>query len=111
MMTDRQTELNPLMNNTKWDELRLAMYSLEPPPQWSTHSLTGYTSPTQREWYCHFRDGGYDDIVYVDIMADTAVHMEGIAMALREIHVPADKIEGGFRVYGYSIPGQFVSYL
>lgn len=110
-MKDRQTGLNPLMNNTKWDELRLAMYGLEPPPRWSTCSLTGYTSPPQREWYYHFRDGGYDDIVYVDIFADTAVHMDGIAVVLREIHVPADEIEGGYRVYGYSSPGQIVSYL
>ena len=52
--------LNPAMNNTKWDELRLEMYALTPPPSWSTLSTNGYRSSPDREWFYHFREGGYE---------------------------------------------------
>lgn len=41
--------LNSAMNNTKWDELRLEMYALTPPPSWSTFSTNGYRSEPDRE--------------------------------------------------------------
>lgn len=33
--------VNPAMNNTRWDELRLEMYALMPTPSW---------------WFYHFRE-------------------------------------------------------
>ena len=36
----------PAMNNTKWDELREAMYDLgELRPRWRTKGVSGYLSP------------------------------------------------------------------
>ena len=34
--------LHPTMNNTKWDELRLAMDEIRPPPSWSILATNGY---------------------------------------------------------------------
>lgn len=56
--------LIPVMNNTKWEELRLAMHSLgKLRPQWQTKDLeTGYVPCWDGDWFYHFRDGGYDSI-------------------------------------------------
>ncbi|MBU1070709.1 hypothetical protein KJ975_14195, partial [Myxococcota bacterium] len=52
--------LIPVMNNTKWDELRLGMYELEPEPEWRTKCWeNGYITPWDFGWYYHFREGGY----------------------------------------------------
>jgi hypothetical protein len=101
----------PVMNNTKWNELRLAMYTTEPAPRWSTLCQNGYRSAPGREWYYHFRDGGYDDIVYVDIFADDREHRERIRTAIKRIHVPGEETDDGFRVYGYAEQGQPLDYL
>ncbi len=101
----------PIMNNTKWDELRLAMYALEPAPAWHTRSTNGHRYGPDREWFYHFREGGYADIHYVDIVADDAAHRENILAALKKIHVPGEETASGFRVFGWIDPGQDVSYL
>lgn len=103
--------MQPLMNNTKWEELRLAMHALKPAPRWRTMTRNGYVSAPDREWYYHFRDGGYDDIVHVDILADDAGHRARIRAALQPIHLPGEETADGFRVYGYAEPGQAVDYL
>lgn len=103
--------LHPLMNDTKWDELRLAMYRIDPPPLWSTSVIGGYRSALDREWFYHFRNRGYKDIVLVDILADDPMHRERIREALRTIHLPGSETEKGFRIYGYASPDQSVDYL
>jgi uncharacterized protein DUF6678 len=102
---------HPVMNNTKWNELRLAMYNTDPTPRWSTLCQNGYRSAPDREWYYHFRDGGYEDIVYVDIFADDREHRERIRTAIKRIHVPGEETDNGFRIYGYAEPGQMLDYL
>ncbi|WP_342588647.1 DUF6678 family protein [Neorhizobium huautlense] len=59
--------LNRVMNDTKWDELRLAMHALDPTPAWSALSTNGYRYGPDYKWLHHFRIGGYKDIVHVDI--------------------------------------------
>ena len=103
--------LHPLMNNTKWNELRLAMYKTAPAPRWSVLRKNGYRSLADREWYYHFRDGGYEDIVHVDIFADNLEHRECIRMAIRRIQLPGEETDDGFRVYGYAHQGQTAVYL
>ena len=102
---------NPVMNNTKWDELRLAMNALDPAPAWSTQSINGCQSSRDAEWFYHFRDGGYGDIVHVDIFAADDAMRQQVRSALRSIHVPGEETEEGFRVFGYAADGQFVDYL
>jgi hypothetical protein len=103
--------LNPVMNNTKWNELRLEMYALTPPPAWSTLSTNGYRSPPDHEWYYHFRDGGYDSILHVDILVKGAAQREMVRSALRKVHVPGEETPEGFRVFGYLQDGQAADYV
>ena len=102
---------NPVMNNTKWNELRLAMLALEVAPAWSTLSTSGHRSEWDREWFYHFREGRYGDIVYVDIRADTPTQRELVRVALKGVHVPGEETTDGFRVFGYVESGQVTSFI
>jgi hypothetical protein len=104
-------EVHPVMNDTKWNELRLAMHAIERTTNWRCMSTTGYYSAPDAEWFYHFSAGGYEDIRYVDIFADSPSHRDEIRSALKTIHVPGEETDGGFRVYGYSPPGQSLNYL
>jgi hypothetical protein len=99
------------MNNTKWEELRLAMYGVEPAPKYRCKMLNGHYSYTDAEWFYHFRDGGYEGVRYVDIFAESQPHREAIRSALTKIHLPGIETDDGFRVYGYALPDQFLDYL
>ena len=103
--------VNPVMNNTKWEEVRLAMLDIQPPPLWSTLSANGHQSKPDREWFYHFSAGGYADIVSVDITADDDAHRAKILSALQAIHLPGELTADGFRVFGYVEDGQAVDYL
>ena len=105
--------LVPLMNNTKWDEVRLAMYALgDDSPYWRTRDVeNGYICPWDRDWYYHFRVGGYWTSEWVEIRIDREPQRDRALRALRKIHVPGEPTNNGFIVYGYASPGQFVDYL
>ena len=105
------TDFHPVMNNTKWEELRLAMYAIKGGTTYRCMFITGHYSDPDGEWYYHFRQGGYDDIRYVDIFAKNQIHREQIRGALERIHLPGEETENGFRVYGYAVPGQVLDYL
>ena len=100
-----------LMNNTKWDEVRLAMYNLSSSPQWRTKDIeSGYVSEWDREWFYHFREGGYEMIEWVEIRSEDAEHKSEIIKCLEKIRVPGE-IEGRIiRVYGYAVD-KAVNYL
>ena len=53
------TGLISVMNSTKWEELRLAMYALgDLHPKWCTKDIeTGFIPEWEGEWFYHFRDG------------------------------------------------------
>ena len=105
------SELHPVMNNTKWRELRDAMYAIESTTTYRIKRINGYYSDPDAEWFYHFQEGGYDDIRYVDIFARDRSHRQQIGNALRKIHLPAEETGDGFRVYGYALPGQTIDYL
>ena len=74
------------MNDTKWDELRLAMYGLgDLRPRWSI------------EW--------------VEIQVLSADQDVAVPALLREIHLPGHRIETGFRIYGYARDGNAVDFI
>jgi hypothetical protein len=102
--------LYPVMNNTKWDELRLAMYSLTPQPRWCVLNLNGYRSQPDGEWFYHFRDGGFETIRYVDIHVETPTQRHIVLSALKKIRVPGERTPDGFRVFGYMETGQTADY-
>lgn len=103
--------LNPVMNDTKWDELRLAMYALDPTPAWSTLSTNGYRFGPDYEWFHHFRIGGYKNIVHVDIHVETSDQRDLVRSALKRIHVPGEEAADRFRVFGYLENGQVADYI
>jgi hypothetical protein len=105
--------VNPLLNNTKWEELRVAMYNLGTlSPQWRTLDLeSGDLSPWDGDWYYHFRADGYRTIEWVEIKTTTAEQAEAVLAALKLIRVPGHRTDQGFRVYGYSKEGDALEYI
>lgn len=94
--------LHPVLNWTKWEELRLAMDGLGPlHPRWRTRDLAGSLSPWNGEWYDHFRQGGYLTIEWVEIEVATLEQEAAVLGLLRQIHVPGERTEPGFRVFGH----------
>ena len=73
--------------------------------------MSGFKSRKDRGWYYHFREGGYEDIYFVDIFYDDEQHRKLILEQIRTIHLPGEEIQGGFRIYGYARPGQELAYL
>lgn len=109
--------MHPLMSNTKWNELRLAMYGLgrtqgKLAPRWRTLCVQNdYLSPWDREWFYHFRNGGYESIQWVEIAADTDEQRDEILTELKKIHLPGERTEIGFRIFGYAKSNVAVNYI
>lgn len=105
--------MQPVMNDTKWRELQMAMYEIKDfCPRWRSRCLeNGYVSDWDGEWFYHFSEGGYADIEWVEIKAENAAEAAIVLAALNKIHVPGEQWEHGFRVYGYVTAGQPVDYL
>ncbi|WP_436190595.1 DUF6678 family protein [Pseudorhodoferax sp. LjRoot39] len=105
--------MNPLMNETKWNEVRLAMYQLgHLSPQCRTLNVeTGYLSAWDGEWFHHFQVGGYKTIEWVEIKVSSRAQFEAVRDALETVHVPGEKTEHGFKVMGYARNGVAVDYL
>ncbi len=101
------------MNNTKWEELRLAMYSLgDLHPKWRTKDVeTGFIPEWDGEWYYHFRNGDYESIEWVEIKVASPEQDQAVLRALKSIHVPGERTEHGYRVFGYVEPGTAVNYI
>ena len=101
------------MNDTKWDELRLAMYSLDSwSPRWRTRDVeSGYESAWDGEWYYHFRGSGYATIEWVELEITSDEQCEVVLDRLRAIRVPGEVTGNGFRVYGYLPNDRAVDYL
>lgn len=103
----------PLMSDTKWDELRLAMYALGPlSPKWRTLDVeNGHLSAWDGEWFYHFRDGGYRFIKWVEIAVDSPEQRLAVLAELTKVHVPGEHTKSGFRVLGFAELGTEVDYL
>ncbi len=112
-MRNKNHQFNPLMNNTKWEELRLGFSNLGTfRPAWRTKDIeTGYVSPWDGEWFYHFRQGGYATIEYVEIKVSSEAMREHVRDVLARIHVPGRETDLGFIVYGYRRKHQPVDYI
>jgi hypothetical protein len=113
---DQPNHLIPVMNNTKWDELRKAMDALGSIRQdlstvWRTRCWeNGYTSSWDADWFYHFLQGSYECIEWVEIKLDSELKTQAVRSVLAQIHVPIENTTEGIRVYGYIKPGQYVEY-
>lgn len=105
--------MQPVLNNTKWRELRSAMCELKGhSPAWRTKCVTnGYITDWDGEWFYHFSDGGYSDVEWVEIRIETKEHEKLVLSELKKINVPGHKTENGYKVYGYIQEGQHVDYI
>jgi hypothetical protein len=101
------------MNDTKWDELRRAMYELaDLTPRWRTQDVeNGNVSHWDSEWFHHFRNGGYKFIQWVEIAVDTNEQRAAVLAELIRIHVPGEQTDSGYRVFGYVKAGEAVDYI
>jgi hypothetical protein len=105
--------MHPVMNDSKWEEIRLAMYELgELSPHWRTLDLeNGHLSAWDGEWFYHFSAGGYRTIQWLEVKVANDVQREAVRTALARVHVPGELTENGFKVYGHVMEGQAVDYL
>lgn len=102
--------MTPLMNDTKWNEIRLAMYQYPKRIVWRTKSLTsGYICQWDGEWYYHFSEGGYDWVEWLEIRLDDDDIKSYVISKLKEIHVPGEIDGNVVRVYGHK--DGFVDYI
>ncbi|MGY2971247.1 hypothetical protein ACVWWU_001646 [Pantoea sp. PA1] len=99
------------MNNTKWNEIRVAMVSMESPPSWKITLLNGYESAVDGEWFYHFSEGGYLDIQYLDILTNSVAQHAMVGTILRAIHLPGIESKNGYRILGYADASSYVDYL
>jgi hypothetical protein len=102
-----------VMNNTKWEGLRAAMYELG-----SLHPQFRIKDREREEpwlwdgeWFYHFRRDAYETIEYVDLKVTSQEQRVAVRDRLRAIHLPGVETEEGFRIYGWIKPGEFVDYL
>jgi hypothetical protein len=104
--------MHPIMNDARWDELRVAMYGLgRLSPRWRAKDVSGHVSDWDGEWFYHFREGGYASIEWVEILAASPEQDAAVETALRRIHVPGHRIVEGFRVLGYVQEGTAVDFI
>ncbi len=106
-------DLYPHMNDTKWDELRLAMYELgDDSPKWRTRDIeTKYLSSWDGEWFYHFREGPYNMIEYAEIKVANTRMRDKVRAALVKINLPGLETDDGFIVTGYSRDDHAVEYI
>jgi hypothetical protein len=101
----------PVMNDTKWEEIRLAMYDYPNNRQWRTKDIEkGYIFPWDGEWF-YLRNSGYKCIQWSEIKAETEEIRTDVLEILKSIHVPGEVFDNVIRVYGYVEIGKSVDYL
>ncbi|EPJ3208553.1 DUF6678 family protein [Citrobacter freundii] len=99
------------MNNTKWNQLRVAMVSMQSSPLWKITFLNGNESAVDGEWFYHFSEGGYLDIQYLDILTNSVEQHATVGTILRAIHLPGMETSTGYRILGYADSVNYVDYL
>lgn len=109
----KSVQHSPLLNNTKWDELRLAMHNLgNSSPRWRTRDIeTEYVSDWDGDWYYRFPAGGYETIEWVEIEVTSDEQKSRVLEELRSIHLPGRESVHGFLIVGYSPTGGSVDYV
>ena len=104
--------LTSVANDTKWEELRLTMAGLDPEPQFIREDVSGERwngGMWQRQWLYHFSGQGYETLRFVEIRANDPAHAEAIRIQLSSIGLAGKEIDEGFRVYGYTLPGEQIA--
>ena len=105
--------MDPVMNRTKWEELRKAMYLLgDLHPKWRTKDIQSwYIREWDGDWFdwSHQFQHGYPSIEWLEIKVTSAEQDAAVVNALRALQVPGEKTDQGYRVFGYAEPGKLVN--
>ena len=104
--------LIPVMNNTKWHELGFAMFSLgDLRPKWRTKDVeSGFIGEWDGKWFDRFyMSQGYAYIEWLEIEVASTEQDAAVGNTLKALHVPGEKTEHGYRVFGYAEPGKLVN--
>lgn len=99
------------MNNTKWNQIRVEMVSMQSSPLWKITFLNGNESAVDGEWFYHFSEGSYLDIQYLDILTNSVEQHATVGTILRAIHLPGMETSTGYRILGYADSVNYVDYL
>ncbi|WP_028390717.1 DUF6678 family protein [Bacillus cihuensis] len=105
-----------LMNDTKWEEIRLEMDRYEDVDgvitQWRTKYVKdGYICPWSNDWYEYFRLGEYETIEWLEIKVESEEIKNTVVKILKEINVPGEVLSNTIKVYGYIKEGTFIDYI
>lgn len=102
-----------VMNDTKWEELRQAMYALRPlAPRFRIKDRDcDEPWPVDGEWFYHFRGKSYDSIEWVDLFTPDPEQRQLVLDILCTVHVPGTLTPDGFRIYGWVAAGSVVAYI
>lgn len=99
-----------LMNDTKWNEIRIAMYEFPGNVYWRTKDIeNGHISHWDSEWFYHFAISGYKCIEWLEIRYEPK-DREEIIKILKKIHVPGKLLSETIKIYGY-VKDSAVDYL
>lgn len=104
--------MTPVMNNTKWEELRRRMHELgELSPKFRVRNLrSGNVSEWDGEWFHHFY-GRHEEDEWVEIAVSSPAQREAVLEVLRSVRVPGVTSPAGFKVLGYVPLGAYVEHL
>jgi hypothetical protein len=102
-----------VMSNTKWEELRAAMYALgRARLQFRIKDLdANEPGAWDGEWFYHFRGSGYVTIEWVELRTPDPEQRNAVRDCLRDIHVPGAETAEGFRVVGWVRSSESVAYI
>jgi hypothetical protein len=109
----KSSDLVGVMNDTKWEELRLAMYGLgRLHPHFQIKDVDS-DKPTlsDGEWFYHFRLRPYSTIEWCDLRVWSDEQRHSVLQCLRMIHLPGYETEEGFRILGWVRGGEPISYI
>ncbi len=105
--------LSGLMNDTKWEELRVAMYELGRQHPLFQMKVLNRDEPYfwDGDWFYHFRLLDYKEIEWVDLRVKSNEQREVVRERLAKIHVPGIATQEGFRIFGWVEPSVHVQYI
>ncbi|TQR15605.1 DUF6678 family protein [Psychrobacillus soli] len=112
----RFTEYQSLMNDTKWEEIWLAMTYIPELICWRTKDMeTNYTCDWDAEWFNHFKIDGdkdsYKTIEWLEFKFENEEVKNRLLKILKEIHVPGEVLVNTIKIYGYVKKGTSIDYI
>jgi Family of unknown function (DUF6678) len=108
----RSQEKPSVMNNTKWQELRLGILQSNTRIWFRGKNLDSEAiGQWDCEWYHHFDLGGHEATEWYELRADTDEGKRAIEAVLRTYHIPVEMRDGIYRIYGYVDDTSDINYL